>query len=439
MSARHRLIFAMIRSTRGRGRGTGTRCTAAGPSPRPCGSWRYVHPLEARVRQQLAAPLAGRPAVGHHHVGREVVLAADQGGAHAVRVHRHAGVLEGADLRRVEAAGDDDAHVAEAGAVERVADVPDELRVHAARVEAAHLRPQRAVDHGVRGVEPHAPQPVAERARDGQGRGHGVVVEVDQDDDVRLVADDRREALRRLDGVAAVGRDQPVRHRAVALAAPPRGLRVRRHADGAGDVRRVAVAGLHAVVVVARREVHDRLARAPPRRPRARSWPPACAAPGCPGTPSPGGRTARSRPRWRDAVSQGSMASPSSSARTVEVVPAGTHAPSGAVAARALAQDGDGLVHAAEHRPLLLEHLHQHARVVPVDLQDALGEVEVRVRVVALPDLVDGQVEDLRGQPRAGRHVRGGSRAKAGGRVVPGRRDLPCGEAGMTTARKPVG
>ena len=51
-----------------------------------------------------------------------------------------------------------------------------------------------------------------------------------------------------------------MRHGADPAAAPPRGLRVGRDADGAGDVRGVAVARLHAVVVVAGREVEDRLA-----------------------------------------------------------------------------------------------------------------------------------------------------------------------------------
>ena len=50
-----------------------------------------------------------------------------------------------------------------------------------------------------------------------------------------------------------------MRDGADAAAAPPGGLRVGRDADRAGDVGRVAVARLHAVVVVARREEEDRL------------------------------------------------------------------------------------------------------------------------------------------------------------------------------------
>ena len=63
------------------------------------------------------------------------------------------------------------------------------------------------------------------------------------------------ELLRCEHGVAAVGGDQRVRDGADAAAAPPGGLGVGGDADlgaadRAGDVRRVAVAGLHAMVVV---------------------------------------------------------------------------------------------------------------------------------------------------------------------------------------------
>ena len=54
-------------------------------------------------------------------------------------------------------------------------------------------------------------------------------------------------------------------------------------------------------------------------------------------------------------------------------------------------EDGDRLVHAAEERMLLLEYLHHHARVPALGLEQLLGEVEVGVGVVALPQLFDGQ------------------------------------------------
>ena len=59
-------------------------------------------------------------------------------------------------------------------------------------------------------------------------------------------------------------------------------------------------------------------------------------------------------------------------------------------------EDGDRLVHPAEHRVLLLEDLHDHARVPPVPEQRLAGVVEVDVRVVALPHLLDRELEDLR-------------------------------------------
>ena len=110
-------------------------------------------------------------------------------------------------------------------------------------------------------VEPHAPEPRAERSRDRQrpcatqslSKSTSTTTSISRAD----VSTKRRAAAHR---VAAVGRDQAVGHGAEPAAAPPRGLRVGRDADGAGDVGGVAVAGLHAVVVVAGREVEDRLA-----------------------------------------------------------------------------------------------------------------------------------------------------------------------------------
>src|SRR5207244_10100318 len=70
---------------------------------------------------------------------------------------------------------------------------------------------------------------------------------------------------RRERGVAAVTRDEGVRNRSHALAAPPGGLLVGCDADRSADdltghVRRVAVAGLHAGTIVTRRHADDRLA-----------------------------------------------------------------------------------------------------------------------------------------------------------------------------------
>ena len=131
-----------------------------------------------------------------------------------------------ADLLRGEPARHDDAHPLVAGRVERVAHLPDEPLVHAGRLEVAHLVEERAVDERLRRVEPHAPEPVAERVRDLERRAHRVVLEVDEHRDVHVGRRPLGELLRREHGVAAVRRDQRVRHRADAAAAPPRRLLV---------------------------------------------------------------------------------------------------------------------------------------------------------------------------------------------------------------------
>src|SRR5690606_18315674 len=139
-------------------------------------------------------------------VGREVVLILEEGRTDAVGVYRHAQLLEATDLFRVEAAGHHDLDVLEAGVVQGGADVPHELRVHAPRIEAAHLRDDRAIDHGLGRVDPHAVQARPERTRDGQGRTHAVVVEVDEAHDLHRFRHRLGEGEARLHGVAAVGR-----------------------------------------------------------------------------------------------------------------------------------------------------------------------------------------------------------------------------------------
>ncbi len=67
---------------------------------------------------------------------------------------------------------------------------------------------------------------------------------------------------------------------------------------------------------------------------------------------------------------------------------------------RAELEDRDRLVHPAEQRLLLLEDLHHDARVALVVEQHLARVVEVRVGVVALPHLLDREVEDLGREPR---------------------------------------
>ena len=63
---------------------------------------------------------------------------------------------------------------------------------------------------------------------------------------------------------------------------------------------------------------------------------------------------------------------------------------------RAELEDGDRLVHSAEYGLVLLEDLHDDARMPSVREQRLARVVEVGVGVAALPHLLDGEVEDLR-------------------------------------------
>ena len=62
---------------------------------------------------------------------------------------------------------------------------------------------------------------------------------------------------------------------------------------------------------------------------------------------------------------------------------------------RAELEDRDRLVHSAQVRAVLLEDLHDDARMAPVLEQRVARVVEVGVGVVAGPHLLDRQVEDL--------------------------------------------
>ncbi len=305
--------------------------------------------------------------------------------ADAVRVDRHAALLERADPLDVEAARDDDLHVVEALRVETRAHLLDQALVDTAGVEVAHLAPQGAVDERRRRVEPHAPELRAERMRDGEGGAHRVVLEVDEDDDVRVVGRELGELLRGEHRVAAVGRDQRVRHGSDPDAAPPGRLRVGGDADRAGDVRRIAVTGLNAVMVVPRREEQDRLAvRRLDHPPRVR---------GDERPPREDAQVHRLEMRERRVVAldrqhrlPGRDLVAVVERLDLERVP---------VVDTEL-EDGDRLVHPAEHRVLLLERLHVNLRPAPVVEQHLAREVEVDVGVVALPHLLDREVEDLR-------------------------------------------
>jgi hypothetical protein len=70
------------------------------------------------------------------------------------------------------------------------------------------------------------------------------------------------------------------------------------------------------------------------------------------------------------------------------------------VAPGALGEDGDRLVDPAEDRLLLLEDLHEDARVAILELEQLARQVEVLVGVVPLAHALDGQPERLGGQAR---------------------------------------
>ena len=198
---------------------------------------------------------------------------------------------------------------------------------------------------------------------------------------------------RREDRVPAVGRDQRVRHRADAAAAPPGRLRVGGDADLgptdlARDVRRVAVTGLDAIVIVPRRHEDDRLAvrglehahdvardqRAP-----------------CEHAEVDGLEVRKARVVALDRQYGLVRLDRIAIVERVDgqVVPV----------VRAELEHGDRLVDPAEVRVLLLKGLHDDPRVAPVAQEHLPRVVEVGVGVVALPHLLDGELEDLRREP----------------------------------------
>ena len=182
--------------------------------------------------------------------------------------------------------------------------------------------------------------------------------------------------------------------RADAAPAPPGGLRVGGDADlGArlrpGDVGGVAVARLHTVMVVARRHEDDRLSVRGAQHPLGVGRDQ-----GAPGE--------HAEIHGLEVGEQGVVALD----RHHRLPRLDRCRRRGAPRRRAQSQsceqsfeDRDRLVHAAEHRAAALEHLHQDARVTAVGEQRGARVVEVGIRVVALPHLLDRQVEHARVEP----------------------------------------
>ena len=77
-------------------------------------------------------------------------------------------------------------------------------------------------------------------------------------------------------------------------------------------------------------------------------------------------------------------------------------------AVRAELEDRDRLVHTAEQGPVLLEHLHEHPRTQTGGEQRRPRVVEVGIGVVAVPHLLDRELEHLRVEtlpPEDDRHL----------------------------------
>src|SRR5438270_5668408 len=77
-----------------------------------------LHSLKSGILPQFTPRLRLRLAVDEDDVGGEIPSAVEQSGAHAIRVDRHAIILEGRNPRLVEAAGYDDLHIAKSFGVE---------------------------------------------------------------------------------------------------------------------------------------------------------------------------------------------------------------------------------------------------------------------------------------------------------------------------------
>ncbi|GBD46580.1 hypothetical protein HRbin41_01408 [bacterium HR41] len=239
-------------------------------------------------------------------------------------------------------------------------------------------------------------------------------MEVDENDDVHLVGVAIGEGVRSGDGVAAEGGDERVRHRSHSPPAPPRRLRVGRDTERPSDVRRPTVTGLYKPMVVAGREVEDRLAArrlhdlanvAHDQRP--------------PGQAAQIDGLEMGEERIVALDQQDRLPGLDLVALVkrphFELVPTVLPAAVGKAPSRAELEHRDRLVDATQHRAVLLKHLHRDARVHAALFEQPFGEVEVRVGVVAVADLLDRQTEDRRIEPLAARRRRAHGAGMLGG------------------------
>ena len=192
--------------------------------------------------------------------------------------------------------------------------------------------------------------------------------------------------------VAVVGRDERVRHRADARGPPPARLRIRRNADRAGDVRGISVSGLHEPVIVARRKEHDRLRmRGVDHEPRVRAHARAPREHAEVEGLEMGEHLVRAFDRHHRFPGLDRLA-----------VVERAHRERAPVIGAEL-EDRDRLIHAAQIRLRLSEHLHRDARGAMIGEQDLAGANEILVGVVAFPHSLDGKMKDGRIEPGATR------------------------------------
>ena len=252
-------------------------------------------------------------------------------------------------------------------------------------------------------------------------------MEVDEDDDVDLLAEAVAEGTGRGDGVASVGGDQRVRDRAAAAPAPPARLGVGGDADRPGDVGGPAVPGLDQPVVVPGREEEDLFAaggvddaadvghhqRAPGQRAEVDGLQM--------GEEGVVALDQHHRLVRLDLVALVQGADPQLLPPRLPDV----HA----LAPGAELQHRDRLIDPAQQPLLLGEDLHRHLGAAALGFKQPLGQREVGVGVVAAADFLDRQPEGLRRQPLPLVHLspsrRGAHGSEGGGRW----QCLPCARA----------
>src|SRR5579885_1341824 len=360
--------------------------------------------LQARIRAFGTPGLMTRSPrtvlVQSDDIGRIVVRPGtrEECAADRVSVDRNARGFERADALGGESAAGDDSYMRVSGGVKCAADVEDQFGDDARRFERAHHLPQGAIDERSGRIQPNAPQTFAQRVRDGKARAHAVVVEIDQRDHVDLRVGILRELLRRQYRVAAVSGDERMRNGAHAARTPPLRVCIRRNAQRTGDVCGVAVPGLHQMMIEACGKEEHLLARG--------SVDDGARIGGDSRAPAEHAQVTGFQMREQRVVafnrhyslvgrSAVAVAQRAYGQGVPSVFPRSPVPP-----ARTEPQNRDRLVDTADDRVAALKDLHAHDRPPSVAFQNVPRAVEIRIRVVAVAHLLDGQIEDSGRQSR---------------------------------------